>query len=326
MKDQTTKENNNPKARKESKRKTSDGGVAEDNERLTIRKELQSFFRKYGGRLITVLFFVVLFVFGLFFLPNVNGNFDENAEQHILLANIKDYAEAFHVDEVADAIHNKGVLAISVNPNRDHGIAAYYLFAPMLILKDSHPHIVSVVWHFYTYCLAFIGVIFFYLLMQYLFKNKKLSVILTMLYYFTPRMFVDSLHNNKDIVFMALLVAMIYFGVRFIKEKEFTQVLDMCTGSGCIACMIAKLTDAQVIGADISTEALHVAFSNMEKFELFNRASFRKSDIYSKIRPEERFDMIVSNPPYIPPKFKETIQKASLESAIVFKESVICFH
>ena len=97
--------------------------------------------------------------------------------------------------------------------------------------------------------------------------------------------------------------------VEIIKEKGFTQVLDMCTGSGCIACMIAKLTDAQVIGADISTEALHVAFSNMEKFELFNRASFRKSDIYSKIRPEERFDMIVSNPPYIPPKFKETIQK-----------------
>ena len=97
--------------------------------------------------------------------------------------------------------------------------------------------------------------------------------------------------------------------IEIIKDKGFTQVLDMCTGSGCIACMIAKLTDAQVIGADISTEALHVAFSNMEKFELFNRASFRKSDIYSKIRPEERFDMIVSNPPYIPPKFKETIQK-----------------
>lgn len=97
--------------------------------------------------------------------------------------------------------------------------------------------------------------------------------------------------------------------VEVIKEKGFTQVLDMCTGSGCIACMIAKLTNAQVIGADVSTEALHVAFSNMEKFGLFNRASFRKSDIYSKIRQEEKFDMIVSNPPYIPPKFKNTIQK-----------------
>lgn len=97
--------------------------------------------------------------------------------------------------------------------------------------------------------------------------------------------------------------------VEIIKEKNYAQILDMCTGSGCIACMVAKITNAQVIGADISTEALHVAFSNMEKFELFNRASFRKSDIYSKIRAEEKFDMIVSNPPYIPPKFKETIQK-----------------
>ncbi len=97
--------------------------------------------------------------------------------------------------------------------------------------------------------------------------------------------------------------------VEIIKQNKFSQVLDMCTGSGCIACMIAKLSDAKVIGADVSTDALHVAFSNMEKFELFNKASFRKSDLFSKIREEEKFDIIVSNPPYIPPKFKETIQK-----------------
>ncbi len=97
--------------------------------------------------------------------------------------------------------------------------------------------------------------------------------------------------------------------IEIIKENNFSKVLDMCTGSGCIACMISKLTASQVIGADISTDALHVAFSNMEKFELFNKASFRKSDLYSKIREDEKFDVIVSNPPYIPPRFKETIQK-----------------
>lgn len=96
--------------------------------------------------------------------------------------------------------------------------------------------------------------------------------------------------------------------IEIIKEKNFKQILDMCTGSGCIACMIAKLTEAQVLGIDISTEAIHTAFSNMEKFELFNKAIFRKSDLYSKIRQDEKFDMIVSNPPYIPPKMKENIQ------------------
>ena len=97
--------------------------------------------------------------------------------------------------------------------------------------------------------------------------------------------------------------------IEIIQNNNFTQILDMCTGSGCIACMIAKLTTAQVMGADISSEALHTAFSNMEKFELFNKATFRKSDLFDKIREDEKFDMIVSNPPYIPPKNKKTIQK-----------------
>lgn len=97
--------------------------------------------------------------------------------------------------------------------------------------------------------------------------------------------------------------------IEIIEQNNFKTALDMCTGSGCIACMIAKLTDCQVIGADISTEALHVAFSNMEKFELFNKAIFRKSDLYSKIRTDEKFDIIISNPPYIPPKLKQSIQQ-----------------
>ena len=97
--------------------------------------------------------------------------------------------------------------------------------------------------------------------------------------------------------------------VEIIKEQHFKSVLDIGTGSGCIACMIAKMTNATVIGADISFEALETAFKNMEKLKLFNRALFRKSDLFSMIREDEKFDMIVSNPPYIPPSMKKDIQK-----------------
>ncbi len=96
--------------------------------------------------------------------------------------------------------------------------------------------------------------------------------------------------------------------VETVKENDFTQVLDIGTGCGCIACMTAKLTKAQVLGVDISNECLKISLNNAMHLDLMNKALFRKSDIYSKIRPEEKYDVIVSNPPYIPPQEREHLQ------------------
>ena len=55
-----------------------------------------------------------------------------------------------------------------------------------------------------------------------------------------------------------------------------------------------------MLGVDISSDALRIALDNVTRLGINNRAVFRKSDIYDKIREEEKFDMIISNPPYIP--------------------------
>ena len=94
-----------------------------------------------------------------------------------------------------------------------------------------------------------------------------------------------------------------------ILKNNFKMALDIGTGSGCIACIIAKYTDCQVIGLDISKEALNIALDNASRLNLFNKAIFRKSDIYSNVKSGESFDLIVSNPPYIPPSEKKNIQK-----------------
>lgn len=97
--------------------------------------------------------------------------------------------------------------------------------------------------------------------------------------------------------------------IDIINENDLKMALDVGTGSGCIACMIAKYTNCQIIGLDISTDALNTALDNASRLNLFNKAIFRKSDIFSNVRDGEKFDIIISNPPYIPIKEKANIQK-----------------
>ncbi len=76
-------------------------------------------------------------------------------------------------------------------------------------------------------------------------------------------------------------------------------VLDLCTGSGCIAIAIAlTMPDVKVHASDISVDALEVAKKNIDNYELFNQVSLLKSDIFEQIE-EFKYDVIISNPPYV---------------------------
>jgi len=83
--------------------------------------------------------------------------------------------------------------------------------------------------------------------------------------------------------------------------KEDPRVLDLCTGSGCIGLAIAsRVKDARVTLADISKEALTVAKKNVSLNHLTGRVSCVQADALGKPAPFlGKFDMIVSNPPYI---------------------------
>ena len=90
------------------------------------------------------------------------------------------------------------------------------------------------------------------------------------------------------------------------------KILDIGTGSGCIACSIAKAIDGLILGIDVSKEALDVANKNAERLILNKRVSFKESDLFSNLEGE-KFDIIVSNPPYIPPQEKANLQKEVLK-------------
>ena len=92
------------------------------------------------------------------------------------------------------------------------------------------------------------------------------------------------------------------------------KVLDMCTGSGCIVLSILKMckekyymTDLQGVGADVSEEALKVARENGRRLGV--PVTWIQSDLFAKIPEEEKYDVIVSNPPYIETAVIDTLQE-----------------
>ena len=85
-----------------------------------------------------------------------------------------------------------------------------------------------------------------------------------------------------------------------------TRVLDLCTGSGCIAVALAKNLDAFVLATDISEKAVSVARQNA--LANFANVDFVVGDLFEKV--EGKFDIIVSNPPYLNSEEMETLPKS----------------
>lgn len=95
-------------------------------------------------------------------------------------------------------------------------------------------------------------------------------------------------------------------------EKSPKRILDLCTGSGCIAIHCAKtFPNAKVDAIDISTQALAVAKENVKRHNCESQVNLIESDLFSKVR-DKKYDIIVSNPPYVgndemnglPPEFQ----------------------
>ena len=117
-----------------------------------------------------------------------------------------------------------------------------------------------------------------------------------------------------------------------------SRILDMCTGSGCILLSLLHYSNhCSGIGADISKEALQVASENVSSIAAMKRPNpwdentvkLIHSDLFSKV-PNEKFDIIVSNPPYIAsaviPTLMEEVREHEPMSALDGREDGLFFY
>lgn len=81
----------------------------------------------------------------------------------------------------------------------------------------------------------------------------------------------------------------------------FGRALDLCTGSGCVALSIAKARPTwHVTASDLSSRALEVAKENAYRLGAIWGVRFAEGDLFAAVGPDERFELITANPPYIP--------------------------
>ena len=86
------------------------------------------------------------------------------------------------------------------------------------------------------------------------------------------------------------------------------KIVDVGTGSGCIALALAKeIPEAEVHATDISAPALEIARANAARLQFANRIEFRQGDLLAGFKPNS-FDFVVSNPPYVGESEEDTVQ------------------
>lgn len=115
------------------------------------------------------------------------------------------------------------------------------------------------------------------------------------------------------------------------KDRKSLNILDLCTGSGCIAISLAKNLNCQVDAVDISKEALSLAKENAKLNN--TKISFSQKDILKDYDFDKKYDLIVSNPPYVKrdeivtenTKYEPSIALYPKTEDIIFYKKIISF-
>ena len=114
----------------------------------------------------------------------------------------------------------------------------------------------------------------------------------------SPEVFIP----KKQIEYLVTIVLDI-IEKNFVKNQHL-NIIDMCTGNGNIAIAVAmNVPKSRIYGADISKRALEIATKNAQRYHLNRRLSFKIGDLFDPLKNmhlENRIDIIICNPPYIP--------------------------
>ena len=183
-------------------------------------------------RLISVLLFAILFGISFMAVFSYGQPWDEQEEVGIFFSNMREYAvQAGLEDRISWFFEKYPVPRISESVEMDHGMAAYYALFPVYLMARLTAGAAMYVWHSYTFCIFFSGVIAVYLILRNLFSKPLIWFGGTLSYYLTPRFFAEGHYNSIDLVFVSFMLWMLYFLIRASRTMAWRYLVPYCFAS-----------------------------------------------------------------------------------------------
>jgi len=203
------------------------------------------------------LFFGLLLAVGLCTAPDYGLPWDEADEQNILRMNLWEYCNLLGLDDITfkelAAEHKREpalnpfmplLTPISQSPHRDHGIAAYYPLAGVVMSQSVSPAGQRLIWHLYTWLLFWLGAVALYHACRHVGLSIPMASLGAAMLMLSPRFFAEGHYNNKDIVLMVFVLLMLWQALRLVKKPSF--------GTGALfALMGAAATGTKIAGGAV---------------------------------------------------------------------------
>lgn len=187
--------------------------------------------RKAFPRWAVGLFFAAFLLLGFFTAADYGPSWDEQDEMDILRMNLWEYTRAFGLDETAfeQRAAREGALTISTltpiseSIEQDHGMAAFYPMAGVVMSESITEETRSTLWHMWCWCMFTLGAFALYSVCRQLGLTRGMALLGPVFLLLSPRFLAQGHYNNKDIALMALALCLLWQALRLMKQPGFVS-------------------------------------------------------------------------------------------------------
>jgi hypothetical protein len=183
---------------------------------------------KDRAKLVTALFFVLLFCLGLWTSLDYGQPWDEPWEQDILRMNLNEYNAYLGFEDrfnLLSDIEKPDSLLISDSVERDHGESAYYPVFFLVTDGGISGKTRMILWHMYTWLWTMAGALALYGVTRRMRLSRTVSCAAVLFLMLSPRLFAQGHYNNKDIILLVSLLIMLWLMLRLIERPTVSRAL-----------------------------------------------------------------------------------------------------